>query len=70
MRLSGLLSKHSTDAANIQESNSVHHFNLSETIWKVRIFERTPAFRNSGKKSPTDQKRWQLSKNDLYRFDS
>jgi hypothetical protein len=31
-------------------------------IWKVRIFEGTPAIRNSGKKSATDQKRWQISK--------
>jgi hypothetical protein len=45
-------------------------FNLYATIWKVRIFERTPAIRNSGKKSATDQKRWQISKNDLYRFGS
>jgi hypothetical protein len=44
MRLSRLLSKH------IQESNSVNHFNLCATIWKVRIFERTPVIRNSGKK--------------------
>jgi hypothetical protein len=51
MRLSRLLSKHSADAANIQKSNSVNHF-------------------NSGKKSATDQKRWQVSKNDLYKFDS
>jgi hypothetical protein len=29
-----------------------------------------PAIRNSGKKSATDQKRWQISKNDLYKFDS
>jgi hypothetical protein len=43
MRLSTLLSKHLTDAANIQESNSVNYFNLCATIWKVRIFERTPA---------------------------
>jgi hypothetical protein len=50
MRLSTLLSKHLTDAANIQESNSVNYFNLCATIWKVRIFERTPAIRNSGKK--------------------
>jgi hypothetical protein len=70
MRLSTLLSKHLTDAANIQESNSVNYFNLCATIWKVRIFEGTPAIRNSGKKSATDQKRWQISKNDLYRFDS
>jgi hypothetical protein len=39
-------------------------------IWKVRIFEGTPAIRNSSKKSATDQKRWQISKNDLRRFDS
>jgi hypothetical protein len=47
-------SKHSADAANIQKSNSVNHFNLCEMIWKVRIFEGTPAIRNSGKKSATD----------------
>jgi hypothetical protein len=35
MRLSRLLSKHSADAANIQKSNSVNHFNLCATIWKV-----------------------------------
>jgi hypothetical protein len=70
MRLSTLLSKHLADAANIQESNSVIYFNLCGTIWKVRIFERTPAIRNSGKKSATDQKRWQIRKNDLCRFDS
>jgi hypothetical protein len=70
MRLSRLLSKHSTDAANIQESNRVNNFNLCATIWKVRIFEWTPAIRNFGKKSATDQKRWQISKSDLYRFDS
>jgi hypothetical protein len=67
MRLCTLLSKHLTDAANIQESNSVNYFNLCETVWNVRIFEGTPAIRNSGKKSATDQKRWQ---NDLCRFDS
>jgi hypothetical protein len=70
MRLSRLLSKHSADAANIQKSNSANHFNLCEMIWKVRIFEGTSAIRNSGKKSATDQKRWQISKNDLYKFDS
>jgi hypothetical protein len=70
MRLSRLLSKHSADAANIRKSNSVNHFNLCATIWKVRIFEGTPAIRNSGKKSATDQKRWQINKNDLYKFDS
>jgi hypothetical protein len=55
--------------ANIQKSNSVNHFNLCATIWKVRIFEGTPAIRNSGKKSATNQKRWQISKNDLYKFE-
>jgi hypothetical protein len=69
MRLSRLLSKHSADAANIQKSNSVNHFNLCATICKVRIFEGTPAIRNSGKESATDQKQWQISKNDLYKFD-
>jgi hypothetical protein len=38
MQLITLLSKHLTDAANIQESN--------------RIFEGTPAIRNSDKKTP------------------
>jgi hypothetical protein len=52
MRLSTLLSKHLTDAANIQESNSFVYFNLCATIWKVRIFEGSPAIRNSGKKAP------------------
>jgi hypothetical protein len=52
MRLSTSLSKHLTDAANIQESNSVNYFDLCATIWKVRIFEGTPANRNSGKKAP------------------
>jgi hypothetical protein len=33
-------------------------------------FRRTPAIRNSGEKSATDQKRWQINKNDLCRFDS
>jgi hypothetical protein len=55
-------------ASNIQESNSVNHFNLCATIWKLRIFERTPAIRNFGKKSVTDQKRWQISKNNLYNW--
>jgi hypothetical protein len=54
MRLSRLLSKHSADAANIRKINSVNHFNLCATIWKVRIFEGTPAIRNFGKKSATD----------------
>jgi hypothetical protein len=70
MRLSTLLSEHLTDAANIQESNSLIYFNLCGTIWKVRIFEGTPAIQNSGKKNATDQKRWQISKNDLSRSDS
>jgi hypothetical protein len=48
------------------ESNSVNYFNLCRTIWKVRIFERIPVIRNSDKNSATDQKRWQISKNDLY----
>jgi hypothetical protein len=51
MQLSRLLSKHSADAANIQKSNSVKHFNLCATIWKVRIFVGTPAIRNSGNKT-------------------
>jgi hypothetical protein len=70
MRLSRLLSKHSADAPNIQKSKSVSHLNLCAMILKVRIFEGTPAIRNSGKESVTDQKLWQISKNDLYKFDS
>jgi hypothetical protein len=54
MRLSRFLSRHSADAANIQKSNSVNHFHLCATIWKVRIFEGTPAIRNSGKTGATD----------------
>jgi hypothetical protein len=65
MRLSRLLSNHSTDAANVQESISVNHFNLCATICKIRIFEGIPAIRNSGKKNATDQKRWQINKNDI-----
>jgi hypothetical protein len=52
MGLSRVLSKHSAGAANFQESNSLNYFNLCATIWKVRIFEMTPAFQNSGKKAP------------------
>jgi hypothetical protein len=48
MRLSTLLSNHLTDAANIEESNSLNYFNFCATIWKERIFEGTPAIRNSG----------------------
>jgi hypothetical protein len=59
MQLGTLSSKHLADTANIQESNRVNYFNLCAIIWKIRIFERTPAIRNSGKKSATDQKRWQ-----------
>jgi hypothetical protein len=70
MRLSRLFSKHSADASNIQESNNANRCNLRATIWKVRIFEGTFAIRNSGKRSATDKKRWQISKNCLYRFDS
>jgi hypothetical protein len=68
MQLSTLFSKHLADAANIQESNSVNYFNLCATIWKVRIFEGTAAIGNSGKRSATGQKRWQISKNDICRF--
>jgi sulfur relay (sulfurtransferase) DsrC/TusE family protein len=32
-------------------------------------YEFSPAIRNSVKKSATDQKRWQISKNDLYKFE-
>jgi hypothetical protein len=68
MRLSTLLSKYLTDAANIQESNSVnYYFNLCATVWKVRIFEGTPPILNSGKKSATDQKRWQISQRKCYK---
>jgi hypothetical protein len=50
MLLSKFLSKHSADAANIQESNGVNYFNFCGKIWKVRIFEWIPGIRNSGKK--------------------
>jgi hypothetical protein len=70
MRLSRLLSKHSADAANIQKSNSVNRFDLCAAVWRVRIFEGTPAIRNSGGEGATDQKRWQVGKSDLYGFDS
>jgi hypothetical protein len=50
MQLRTLSSKHLAGTANVQESNSVNYFNLCATIWKIRIFERTPAIRNSGKK--------------------
>jgi hypothetical protein len=56
MRRSTLLSKHLTDAANIQESNNVNYFNLCPTIWKVRIFEGPLQFGILVKKSATDQK--------------
>jgi hypothetical protein len=55
MRLSRLLNKHSTDAANIQESNSVNRFNLCVTIWKVRIFERTLQLEILVKKAPLNE---------------
>jgi hypothetical protein len=70
MRLSRLLSKDSTDAANIQESNRVNHFNLNATIWKVRIFERTPAIRNSGSKTVADHSGRHRADKDFYRSDS
>jgi hypothetical protein len=71
MRLSTFLSKHLADAANIQESNSVNYFNLCATTYlEGTNFRRAPAIRNYGKKSATDQKRWQISKNDLCRLDS
>jgi hypothetical protein len=38
-----LITLYLTDAANIQESNSVNYFNLCVTIWMVRIFEGTAA---------------------------
>jgi hypothetical protein len=44
MRLSRLLSKHSADAANIEESNSVNYFNFCAKIWKVRIFDGSLEF--------------------------
>jgi hypothetical protein len=54
MRLRTSLSKHLTDTANIQESNSVNYFNLCATIRKVRILEGTLQFgilvkKNSGR---------------------
>jgi hypothetical protein len=63
MRLSRLLSKHSTDAANIQKSNSLNRFGSYK-------FSKGPLqFGILVKKSATDQKRWQISKKDLYKFD-
>jgi hypothetical protein len=62
VRLSGLLSKHSADAANIQKWNGVSYFNLCATVWKVRVFEGTPAIRNSGRGGATGQERWQIRK--------
>jgi hypothetical protein len=56
MRLSRLLTKYSTDAANIQESNSVNH--QSNYMQRFGRYERTPEIRNSGKKSATNPKRW------------
>jgi hypothetical protein len=50
MRLSRLLSENSSGATNIQESNSINYFYFCASIWKIRIFEWTPAIRNSGKK--------------------
>jgi hypothetical protein len=50
MRLSRLLSENSPGATNIEESNSINYFYFCASIWKIRIFEWTPAFRNSGKK--------------------
>jgi hypothetical protein len=37
------------------ESNSVNYFNLFRTIWKVGIFERIPAIRNSDLKKKASQ---------------
>jgi hypothetical protein len=63
MRLSRLLSKHSADAANIILIY-VQRFGKYE-------FSKGPLqFEIVVKKSVTDQKRWQISKNDFYRFDS
>jgi hypothetical protein len=70
MRLSRLLNKHSADAANIRGSGSVNDFGLCAAVWRVRVFEGTPAIRNSGGGSATDQKRWQVGGSDLYGFDS
>jgi hypothetical protein len=57
MRLSTLFSQHLTDAANIQESNSVNYFTLCATIWKVLIFplqfgilvKKAPLIKNDGR---------------------
>jgi hypothetical protein len=68
MRLSRLLSQHNQQMRQIFRNQSVNHFNLYATIWKVLIFQGTPAFLNCGKKSATDQKRWQISKNDLFKL--
>jgi hypothetical protein len=67
MRLSTLLSKHLANAANIQESNSVNYFNL---CGRYEFLNVPLQFDILVKKSATDQKRWQIRKNDLCRFDS
>jgi hypothetical protein len=41
-----------------------------ERFGRYEFLKGPPAIRNSDKKSATDQKRWQISKNDLCRFDS
>jgi hypothetical protein len=54
MRLSRLLSKHSTDAANIQESNSVNHCNLTNYEFSNALLQfeipvkKTPQIKNDG----------------------
>jgi hypothetical protein len=70
VRLGRLLSGHSADAADIQKSGSVNHFDLCAAIWKVRVFGGTLAIRNSGGGSATDWERWQMGGSDLCGFDS
>jgi hypothetical protein len=40
------------------------------TYLTFKQFKLIPGIRNSGKKTATDQKQWQISKNDLYKFHS
>jgi hypothetical protein len=69
MRLSRLLSKHSADEANIQKSNSVNHFNHVQQFGRYEFSKEHLQFEILVKKTAPDQKRWQKSKNSLYKFD-
>jgi hypothetical protein len=70
MRLSTLLIKHLADAANIQESNSPIILICVQLFGRYEFSKGPLQFGILVKKIATDQKRWQISKNDLCRFDS